>query len=58
MAKTDIGLKLMSLYRDITKARHNNDTRHNNDSGRASNDLIRATQKIANLLCVSVIDYL
>ena len=48
MAKTDIGLKLMSLYRDITKARHNNDTRHNNDSGRASNDLIRATQKIAN----------
>ncbi len=41
MAKTDIGLKLMSLYRDITKARHNNDTRHNNDSGRASNDLIK-----------------
>ena len=34
MAKSDIGLKLMSLYRDITKARHNN------DSGRASNDLI------------------
>ena len=47
MAKTDIGLKLMSLYRDITKARHNNDTRHNNDSGRASNDLIRDIQLMA-----------
>ena len=41
MAKTDIGLKLMSLYRDITKARHNN------DSGRASNDLIRDIQLMA-----------
>lgn len=35
MAKSDIGLKLLSLYRDITKACHNN------DSGRASNDLIK-----------------
>ena len=35
MTKTDIGLKLMSLYQDITKARHNN------DSGRTSNDIIK-----------------
>lgn len=33
MTKTDIGLKLLSLYRAITKARYNN------DSGRLSEDL-------------------
>ena len=35
MVKSNIGLKLLSLYRDITKARYNN------DSSRTSNDLIK-----------------